>query len=64
MVWELGEYLGDRVLDTALIPSKRDSAVDISFGTLGGAFGRHARLARPGPLLAIAWAMWLHSTDA
>src|SRR5215208_3448280 len=25
LVWELGEYLGDRVLDTALIPSKRDS---------------------------------------
>ena len=36
ILWELGEYLGDRVLDTALIPSKRDSALDIFFGTLGG----------------------------
>ena len=33
VLWELGEYLGDRVLDTALIPSKRDSALDIFFGT-------------------------------
>ncbi len=39
LVWELGEYLGDRALDTALIPSKRDSAIDITFGTMGGAFG-------------------------
>ena len=39
VVWELGEYLGDRTLDTALIPNKRDSAIDISVGTLGGAFG-------------------------
>jgi hypothetical protein len=39
VLWEFGEYLGDRVLDTALIPNKRDSAVDIAFGTLGGAFG-------------------------
>ena len=39
VVWELGEYLGDRALDTALIPSRRDSALDISFGTIGGAFG-------------------------
>jgi hypothetical protein len=39
VVWELAEYLGDRTLDTALIPNKRDSAVDISVGTLGGAFG-------------------------
>ena len=39
VVWEIGEYLGDRVLDTALIPSKRDSAVDIAFGTLGGGLG-------------------------
>jgi hypothetical protein len=34
--WELGELVGDRVLDTALIPSARDSAEDIFFGTLGG----------------------------
>ena len=39
IMWELGEYLGDRALDTALIPSKRDSATDIAFGTLGGIAG-------------------------
>ena len=39
ILWELGELLGDRVLDTALIPSRRDSAIDIAFGTLGGAIG-------------------------
>jgi len=39
ITWEIGEYLGDRVLDTALIPNKRDSAVDILFGTMGGACG-------------------------
>ena len=39
VIWEIGEYLGDRVLETALIPNKRDSAVDIVFGTLGGACG-------------------------
>jgi hypothetical protein len=37
VLWELGEYVGDRVLTTGLIPSRRDSAVDIFFGTLGGA---------------------------
>lgn len=37
VLWELGEYLGDRALGTALIPSLRDSAVDIAFGTVGGA---------------------------
>jgi hypothetical protein len=36
-LWELGEYVGDRVLTTALIPSQLDSALDIFFGTLGGA---------------------------
>lgn len=39
VLWEIGEYLGDRAFDTSLVPSKRDSAVDISFGTLGGAVG-------------------------
>jgi hypothetical protein len=39
VLWEIGEFLGDRVLDTALVPSKRDSALDITFGTVGGAFG-------------------------
>lgn len=37
VVWELGEYVGDRVLTTALVPDKLDSALDILFGTLGGA---------------------------
>jgi hypothetical protein len=37
ILWELGEYMGDRILDTALIPNARDSARDIFFGTLGGA---------------------------
>lgn len=44
ILWELGELFGDRVLDTALIPSQRDSAVDILFGTVGGAVA-----------LALAW---------
>jgi len=39
LVWELGEYAGDRLLDTALIPSNRDSAEDILFGTAGGLGG-------------------------
>jgi hypothetical protein len=37
VLWEMGEFVGDRVLDTALIPNKRDSAEDIFFGSLGGA---------------------------
>jgi hypothetical protein len=36
VLWELGEYVGDRVLTTGLIPNKADSAVDILFGTAGG----------------------------
>lgn len=36
VAWEVGEYVGDRVLTTALVPSKTDSALDIFFGTLGG----------------------------
>ena len=39
LVWELGEYAGDRLLDTALEPSKRDSGEDILFGTAGGLLG-------------------------
>ncbi len=39
LVWELGEYAGDRLLDTALQPSTRDSAEDILFGTAGGLAG-------------------------
>ncbi len=39
VVWELGEYAGDRLFDTALQPSKRDSAEDILFGIAGGMVG-------------------------
>jgi hypothetical protein len=39
VVWELGEYLGDRTFETALVPSRLDSALDIFFGSLGGAIG-------------------------
>ena len=39
VVWELGEYLGDRAFETALIPNRRDSALDIFYGSLGGAIG-------------------------
>jgi hypothetical protein len=39
VVWELGEYVGDRLLDTSLQPSKRDSAEDILLGTAGGLAG-------------------------
>jgi hypothetical protein len=39
LVWELGEYVGDRLFDTALVPRKRDSAEDVLFGTAGGAVG-------------------------
>ncbi len=39
MTWELAEWVGDRVLDTALIPNRQDSAYDIFFGCLGGAAG-------------------------
>jgi uncharacterized protein (DUF697 family) len=39
LVWELGEYAGDRLFDTSLIPNKADSAEDILFGTVGGLAG-------------------------
>jgi hypothetical protein len=39
VVWELGEYFGDRLFDTALEPGWRDSAIDILFGTAGGIVG-------------------------
>jgi hypothetical protein len=39
LVWELGEYLGDRLFDTALEPGWRDSAKDVLFGTAGGVVG-------------------------
>jgi hypothetical protein len=37
VLWELGEFAGDRVLGTALQPNRADSAFDIFFGMLGGA---------------------------
>ena len=39
VIWEIGEIGADRVFDTALIPSKRDSAYDVFFGAAGGAVG-------------------------
>jgi hypothetical protein len=39
LVWELGEYVGDRLFDTALEPGWSDSAIDILFGTAGGIVG-------------------------
>jgi hypothetical protein len=39
LVWELGEYVGDRLFDTALNPSWRASAEDILFGFAGGMIG-------------------------
>jgi hypothetical protein len=36
VLWELGEYLGDRTLGTALAPNRFESAFDIFFGALGG----------------------------
>ena len=35
VLWELGEWAGDRALETGLIPSRRDSAVDVFFGMCG-----------------------------
>lgn len=52
VLWELGEYLGDRVLTTALIPNRTDSAVDIFFGTLGGAAAVLLARALPAPASA------------
>lgn len=37
VLWEIGEYAGDRLLTTGLQPNKTDSAEDIIFGTFGGA---------------------------
>ena len=53
VVWEIGEFLGDRVFATALIPSWGDSAVDIVSGTLGGAIG-----------LGVAWLLRRRATRA
>ena len=60
IAWELGEWVARSRPDTDLIPNKRDSAIDIAFGTLGGAperpgarccpSGRRDRLSRVGSL--------------
>jgi hypothetical protein len=48
VAWEIGEWIGDRALDTALIPDRTDSALDTFFGCLGGAAGvGFARLISP-----------------
>lgn len=39
VAWEVGEWVGDKLLTTALIPSRIDSAFDILFGSLGGVCG-------------------------
>jgi hypothetical protein len=39
LIWEIGEYAGDRLMGTSLIPSKSDSAEDIVLGTAGGVVG-------------------------
>ena len=39
LVWELGEYVGDRLLGTSLQPSVGDSLEDVLFGTAGGLTG-------------------------
>ena len=49
VLWELGEWLGDREFDTALNATKRDSAIDISFGTLGGSLGTLVAACVPAP---------------
>jgi hypothetical protein len=49
LMWELGEWLGDRELDTALNSSRRDSAIDVAFGTLGGSVGTMIAAIVPAP---------------
>jgi hypothetical protein len=39
VVWELGEFVGDTIFDTALVPKASDSAEDLLFGCLGGVAG-------------------------
>jgi hypothetical protein len=39
ILWEIGEYVGDQLFTTALIPSIHDSIDDIAFGTVGGTLG-------------------------
>jgi hypothetical protein len=39
LVWELGEYAGDRLFDTSLMVNRGGSAEDILFGTIGGLVG-------------------------
>lgn len=37
--WELAEYVGDQIFDTALAASATDSALDVLFGCFGGTAG-------------------------
>ena len=37
VLWEIGEFAGDRLLTTSLQASETDSALDIFLGTFGGA---------------------------
>jgi hypothetical protein len=37
LLWEVGEFAGDRILTTSLQASKTDSVLDVFFGTFGGA---------------------------
>jgi hypothetical protein len=39
LVWELGEYVGDRLLGTSLQPNVGDSLEDILIGSAGGLVG-------------------------
>jgi hypothetical protein len=36
VLWELGELVADRVIDTALNPNRRGAALDVFFGSVGG----------------------------
>ncbi len=49
VLWELAEFVGDRAFDTALIPRRSDSALDITFGTLGGIVGTCLAAMVPSP---------------
>ena len=50
--------LGDRALGTALVPSERDSVLDIAFGTLGGTTGTFLATLLPARRRALAWPGW------
>jgi hypothetical protein len=37
LAWEVTEYVGDRVLDTALVPNRQDATLDVIWALLAGA---------------------------